>query len=173
MAEIQPFDSLVKVGTSGPLLSRTCSSRQQGAGDSAPIVECLVRAAVLDMKAFKHVDASLQVLLVGDSSVGKSSLLLRFTTDKFEASTNPTIGEDYATAHRVRLSIDDCLEHSRLLGCPLNTYIQQLVMKPVLHFAGVDFRTKYVTQRAKRLKLTIWDTAGQERFRTLTSSYYR
>jgi Ras family len=34
-----------------------------------------------------------QVLLVGDSSVGKSSLLLRFTTDRFEASTNPTIGE--------------------------------------------------------------------------------
>jgi GTPase SAR1 family protein len=33
------------------------------------------------------------VLLVGDSSVGKSSLLLRFTTDRFEASTNPTIGE--------------------------------------------------------------------------------
>lgn len=39
--------------------------------------------------------------------------------------------------------------------------------------SGVDFRTKYVTQQGKRLKLTIWDTAGQERFRTLTSSYYR
>ena len=33
-----------------------------------------------------------QVLLVGDSSVGKSSLLLRFTADQFVSSTNPTIG---------------------------------------------------------------------------------
>jgi Ras-related protein Rab-18 len=79
--------------------------------------------------AIQPFDSLVKVLLVGDSSVGKSSLLLRFTTDKFEASTNPTI--------------------------------------------GVDFRTKYVTQQGKRLKLTIWDTAGQERFRTLTSSYYR
>ena len=38
---------------------------------------------------------------------------------------------------------------------------------------GVDFRTKVVTLRDKRIKLSIWDTAGQEKFRTLTSSYYR
>ena len=36
--------------------------------------------------------AGLQVLLVGDSGVGKSSLLLRFTTDEFAESTSPTIG---------------------------------------------------------------------------------
>ena len=34
----------------------------------------------------------LQLLLVGDSGVGKSSLLLRFTTDEFDESTSPTIG---------------------------------------------------------------------------------
>jgi len=38
---------------------------------------------------------------------------------------------------------------------------------------GVDFRTKIVSLRGKRIKLSIWDTAGQEKFRTLTSSYYR
>lgn len=81
------------------------------------------------MAEIQPFDSLVKVLLVGDSSVGKSSLLLRFTADQFVDTTNPTI--------------------------------------------GVDFRTKYVTQQNKRLKLTIWDTAGQERFRTLTSSYYR
>jgi len=38
---------------------------------------------------------------------------------------------------------------------------------------GVDFKTKMMNVRGKRIKLSIWDTAGQEKFRTLTSSYYR
>lgn len=35
----------------------------------------------------------LQILLVGDSGVGKSSLLMRFTADQFEESSVPTIGK--------------------------------------------------------------------------------
>ncbi|KAH0626727.1 hypothetical protein JD844_001860 [Phrynosoma platyrhinos] len=38
---------------------------------------------------------TLKLLLVGDSSVGKSSLLLRFTDDQFEPYLNPTIGVDF------------------------------------------------------------------------------
>lgn len=34
-----------------------------------------------------------QILLVGDSGVGKSSLLMRFTADQFEESSVPTIGK--------------------------------------------------------------------------------
>ncbi|XP_028558018.2 ras-related protein Rab-18-B-like [Podarcis muralis] len=37
----------------------------------------------------------LKLLLVGDSGVGKSSLLLRFTEDQFEPYLNPTIGVDF------------------------------------------------------------------------------
>eukprot|EP00762_Andalucia_godoyi_P006346 ANDGO_05851.mRNA.1 Ras-related protein RABC1 len=74
-------------------------------------------------------DSLFKVLLVGDSGVGKSSILLRYTEDSFEDEVPATI--------------------------------------------GVDFKTKFVDVRNKKIKLTIWDTAGQERFRTLTSSYYR
>ena len=35
----------------------------------------------------------MQILLVGDSGVGKSSLLMRFTADQFEESSVPTIGK--------------------------------------------------------------------------------
>ena len=37
-------------------------------------------------------DLHLQILLVGDSGVGKSSLLMRFTAGQFEESSVPTIG---------------------------------------------------------------------------------
>lgn len=40
----------------------------------------------------------MQILLVGDSGVGKSSLLMRFTADQFEESSVPTIGKAYTHA---------------------------------------------------------------------------
>ncbi|XP_003222718.1 ras-related protein Rab-18-B [Anolis carolinensis] len=38
---------------------------------------------------------TLKLLLIGDSGVGKSSLLLRFTEDQFEPYRKPTIGVDF------------------------------------------------------------------------------
>ena len=35
---------------------------------------------------------------MGDSGVGKSSLLMRFTADAFDESSAPTIGKAYATS---------------------------------------------------------------------------
>lgn len=35
----------------------------------------------------------IQILLIGDSGVGKSCLLNRFTSDRFDESTTSTIGE--------------------------------------------------------------------------------
>lgn len=64
-------------------------------------------------------DNLLKILLVGDSGVGKSSLLLRFTSDKFEANTNPTIGVDFRIKYvtvggkRVKLTIWDTAGQER------------------------------------------------------------
>lgn len=74
-------------------------------------------------------DYLFKMLIIGDSSVGKSSILLRFCDDEFNEKQASTI--------------------------------------------GVDFKTKHMQVKGKKLKLALWDTAGQERFRTLTSSYYR
>ena len=41
-----------------------------------------------------------QVLLVGDTAVGKSCLLMRFTADKFEEETASTIGARHAPPTR-------------------------------------------------------------------------
>mmetsp|Transcript_165686 Transcript_165686/g.526811 ORF Transcript_165686/g.526811 Transcript_165686/m.526811 type:complete len:204 (-) Transcript_165686:121-732(-) len=74
-------------------------------------------------------DHLFKLLIIGDSGVGKSSILLAFCDDEFNDKQASTI--------------------------------------------GVDFKTKFMQVRGKKLKLALWDTAGQERFRTLTSSYYR
>ena len=37
---------------------------------------------------------------------------------------------------------------------------------------GIDYKTKTVEFKSKKIKLKIFDTSGQERFRTLTKNYY-
>ena len=99
-----------------------------------------------------------KILLVGDSGVGKSSILMRFTTEDCFDDMSPTIGVDF------KLKMFDLegkklkVRHDFLALCyPPST--DPLPRRP--------FSLCIVAQ------LTIWDTAGQERFRTLTSSYYR
>ena len=43
----------------------------------------------------RDVDHVFKILLLGDSSVGKSSILLRFIDGYFNASLNSTIGVDF------------------------------------------------------------------------------
>jgi small GTP-binding protein len=38
---------------------------------------------------------------------------------------------------------------------------------------GIDYKTKIVEYKSKKIKLKIFDTSGQERFRTLTKNYYQ
>uniref|UniRef100_A0A8D0KN83 small monomeric GTPase n=1 Tax=Salvator merianae TaxID=96440 RepID=A0A8D0KN83_SALMN len=47
---------------------------------------------------------TLKLLLVGDSAVGKSSLLLRFTEDHFDPYLHPTIGVDFKVK---KMAVDD------------------------------------------------------------------
>ena len=43
----------------------------------------------------RDVDHVFKILLLGDSSVGKSSILLRFTNGYFDANLNSAIGVDF------------------------------------------------------------------------------
>ena len=93
---------------------------------------------------------SLKLLIIGESGVGKSSLLLRFTDDAFDPEQAATIGVDFKvkTIHVNQDKVGD----------------------------RVKIPYSYLAQRflvLLQIKLAIWDTAGQERFRTLTPSYYR
>ncbi|XP_065186356.1 ras-related protein Rab-18-like [Sycon ciliatum] len=62
---------------------------------------------------------SLKILIIGDSGVGKSSLLLRFTDDRFDPEQSTTIGVDFKVktltvgSSRVKLSIWDTAGQER------------------------------------------------------------
>lgn len=88
---------------------------------------------------------SAAVVLIGDSGVGKSNLLSRFTRNEFNLESKSTIGVEFAT---------------RSLPTADGKMIKACVMSlhPSFHVI---------------LKAQIWDTAGQERYRAITSAYYR
>ncbi|KAF7115070.1 hypothetical protein RHSIM_RhsimUnG0067700 [Rhododendron simsii] len=113
-------------------------------------------------------DLSFKILLIGDSGVGKSSLLVSFISSSLQ-DLAPTIvrvirsEESLRTPNSYTYPLHELYVLAKtLVGCNVLTSLP-----------GVDFKIKHLTVGGKRLKLTIWDTAGQERFRTLTSSYYR
>jgi len=42
-----------------------------------------------------YILTTLKILIIGESGVGKSSLLLRFTDDRFDVEMGATIGVDF------------------------------------------------------------------------------
>jgi len=70
----------------------------------------------------------LKILIIGESDVGKSSLLLRFTDDKFQQDSPATIGMDFKTAtvtidgNNVKLAIWDTAGSERFRSLTPNFY---------------------------------------------------
>ena len=62
---------------------------------------------------------NLKILIIGESGVGKSSLLLRFTDDQFDAEISATIGVDFKVkvitidGNKVKLAIWDTAGQER------------------------------------------------------------
>lgn len=85
----------------------------------------------------------IKVLVIGDSGVGKTNILLRTCDNKFLSHNLSTIGKTL------------------------------IYLSNKIFYAGVDFKTKILEIENKKIKLQIWDTAGQERFQTIALSYYK
>lgn len=101
-------------------------------------------------------DYLFKLLMIGDSGVGKSSLLLSFTSDSFE-DLSPTIG-----LHLLSLYLSLFFQFLHIIFHILEI---EIVCFPNLLFSflvdvGVDFKVKYVTLGGKKLKLAIWDTGN-------------
>ena len=119
---------------------------------------------------------TIKVLLLGDSGVGKSSLMMRFTANLFSVDSNPTIGIDFRVKQIDLADEDDGVdlvarppqEGSSLPPSAAGESSSSLA-------PGQLSNSTASSQPALRnpVNVQIWDTAGQERFRTLTASYYR
>lgn len=77
--------------------------------------------------------ATFKILIIGDSSVGKTSLLNRYCDDSFQGALIATVGEDSSPAS---LEIDFTIP----LGSPV----------------GIDYKTKHVSLDDETVKLQIW-----------------
>ncbi|PWA30002.1 hypothetical protein CCH79_00009620 [Gambusia affinis] len=93
----------------------------------------------------KTYDYLFKLLLIGDSGVGKTCVLFRFSEDAFNSTFISTIGASCGGYFGVF-----CVFTLR-----------------------IDFKIRTIELDGKKIKLQIWDTAGQERFRTITTAYYR
>ncbi|XP_040110096.1 ras-related protein Rab-26 isoform X2 [Oryx dammah] len=101
-------------------------------------------------------DVAFKVMLVGDSGVGKTCLLVRFKDGAFLAGTFiSTVGIDFRRG-----------TGPQTLGAPPPR------TGPRWSWLVV-FQNKVVDVDGMKVKLQIWDTAGQERFRSVTHAYYR
>jgi len=58
-------------------------------------------------------------------------------------------------------------------SCLLHQFTDNRFVSDSPHTIGVEFGTRVISVRGKKVKLQVWDTAGEERFRAVTRSYYR
>lgn len=92
----------------------------------------------------------LKVIILGDSSVGKTSLMNQYVNKRFSNQYKATIGADFLTKEVV---VDDrvvTMQVSQTFVVPLRGGLKNFL-----------------------LALQIWDTAGQERFQSLGVAFYR
>jgi small GTP-binding protein len=96
------------------------------------------------------------ILMVGDSGVGKTALMLRLCRDKFDAAElRSTVGIDHVKhLYEFRPGVAPPISSDTMTS---DVWAERLAV------LGAN----------QRVELQFWDTAGQERFQSLTSAYYR
>ena len=89
-----------------------------------------------------------KLVLLGDSSVGKSSIVQRFVKNSFDENRESTIGAAFLS--------------------------QTIKIKPASASTNTNTNTTITPEENEvAIKFEIWDTAGQERYKSLAPMYYR
>lgn len=105
------------------------------------------------------VDEQFKILLVGESGVGKSAILLRYTEDTFD-DIPPTIGKrGFVSVFVVksdRCSFGNTEREESVYSRVFRS--QHLSVWYLSVMLGVDFKTKKMEIDDKKVKLTLWDT---------------
>ncbi len=102
----------------------------------------------------------IKCIVIGNLSVGKTSLILRYTKNEFAGQYIPTIGADFTTTP---LKIDENHEMIDLKGDH----------KYILENQGLSYDefTEINDQIDEETKIYLWDLAGQPFFRKIRNYY--
>ena len=106
-------------------------------------------------------DFILKCIIVGDSGVGKTSILHRLTKQGFMLNQAPTVGIDFGTVYTKIYAIDNTKDNIVLAS-------NEIALVPI-----VPKNTTKNSAVVESIKLQIWDCAGQIRFRSIVQSYFR
>ena len=101
----------------------------------------------------------LKVIILGDSGVGKTSLMNQYVNKKFSSQYKATIGADFLT------------KEVRKKDRKFHRVLFPGLTKKIVHICDDQFFKVMVDDRL--VTMQIWDTAGQERFQSLGVAFYR
>ena len=116
------------------------------------------RYSAADFNNIKEITYIYKILIIGNSGVGKTSLMNRFCNNAFMQTYIDTIGVDFKTKI-IKLIPDfvtDC--RRKTLKRSSSAFIQ---------------KQQSFDNEALRVKLQIWDTTGAQRFQSIALNYYR
>jgi small GTP-binding protein len=128
--------------------------------------------------------ASFKVTVVGDSGVGKTSLICRLVQDKFSCETSSTIGASFSTYYP-DIKLTDAIQipqtsntyttfgESTSLKTRLSLGLLKSDNQDPIYRPAKSQGIQHWRHDPNRMKFEIWDTAGQERFNTLVPLYLR
>lgn len=100
---------------------------------------------------------SIKCVVIGDGAVGKTSLLISYTTNTFPTDYIPTVFDNYTTT----LSVDPPTSNTGPINSDTNHYIPPETKE-----------RKSSTDDLNLFKLNLWDTAGQEEYDRLRPLSY-
>lgn len=151
-----------------------------------PTHPSIIVTNVTERKDFSEYDYLAKIIVIGDSGVGKSSILKMLKELTFDNDPVSTVGIDFFTAYMQ-------IEHNN--KCTKNN--QQKRRNNIINIiknnnredesdigSGIRSEDRYLTisnthgtikKQIKKpvFKFQIWDCAGQERFRAIVNSYIR
>ncbi|KFD67924.1 hypothetical protein M514_02814 [Trichuris suis] len=117
-----------------------------------------------------------KVVLLGEGSVGKTSILMRFMENTFEAERCSTLQDDSSSVSSpcwlVKIEWIRSRQSSQLLFPPLRLPYTADGKRAVPKCTAAFF-CRSIKCDGQKIELAIWDTAGQERFHSLGPIYYR
>jgi Ras-related protein Rab-22 len=119
-------------------------------------------------KMTEEKDNVIKVVLLGDSGVGKSSLVLRFVTNEFRPYSESTIGASFMSKKLTILvpPVEKNNKHSEHIN--EDSKIEEDFEDKIEDDDSDSEQSRFCT-----INFKIWDTAGQEKYHSLAPLYYR